>query len=258
MRRVSTFAVILAATAAAGPMDDAEKYYLKGLYPSAIAACKKALEYDMNKNNRAHCWYMMGQAYMLNGETKSARSAFSKILSRYSTTAWLADAYVGIGDAYFRDGDYRTAIAYYKNSMTRSYLARHGATVYHRLARAHRKLGETTRATYYESVIRKQYPHSLEARVTLAGGSAAPAPRQVHHVYAVQVSYTTRADYAREYAQKLKRKGYDAYVRIANANGRTRYKVLIGRYSGIEAANALMRKIKSRESTDAFVTRVYD
>jgi outer membrane protein assembly factor BamD (BamD/ComL family) len=243
-------------------MDNAEKYYLKGVYDEAIEACRESLKYDMNENNRARVWYIMGQAWLMKKNTKNARIAFANILSRYSDTAWLADAYLGIGDSHYEDGNYEKSIQYYENSMTKKYLAQHGASVYYRLARAHRKNKNESKALFYENVIRTQYPHSLEARILLATGSIRHStdnensPKIVKRLYSVQISYTTRADYAREYAEKFKEKGYESFVNVTTSGGKQRFKVLVGKFNSVEAAQALMRELKAKYNVEAFITHI--
>ena len=243
-----------------GPMDNGEKYFLMGQYSTAIKSYQKALSYDLNQNNRALCWFMIGKSYLMAGNMTEARKAFSTILSRYAKTEWLADAYVGIGDSYFREKKYRKAIEMYKNSMTSSYLSRYGSSVYYRLARAHRGLNESGKADYYEKVIQSQYPTSLEARLLISGKGGVSRPQTASETtapsrkYAIQIAYTTRSDYAQEYAAKFKDKGYTAYVRLTTYNGKNRYKILVGAFNSREAAEAYLGKFKAREKIEAFVT----
>ena len=249
-----------------GPMDDGEKCFLKGQYSSAVASYKKALTYDLNENNRALCWYMIGKSYLMAGNMTEARKAFSTILSQYAKTEWLADSYVGLGDTYFREKNYSKAIGLYKNSMTRSYLSRYGSSVYYRLAQAHRGLNETSKASYYENIITTQYPDSLEARLLVSGKggtsrssaktSTPSSTASSAKKYAVQIAYTTRADYAQEYAAKFKKKGYTAYVQMTTSQGKNRYKILIGEFSGREAAEAYLKQFKAKEKVEAFVTEI--
>jgi TolA-binding protein len=241
-------------------MDDGESSFLKSEYAASAAAYTKALEYDLSEQNRATCWYMIGLANLMSGNMAKAREAFGTILSRYAKSDRLADAYVGIGDVCFHEKKYSDALKHYKNSMTAKYLGLHGSSIYYRLARTHRAMGDDAQAAHCEGVIEKQYPSSLEARLVLEGASGAARPSASATArgssYAVQIAYTTRADYAREYATKFKDKGYDAYVEVKDVNGATRYLVLVGRYESHEAASALMAKLKSKEKVDAFVTRV--
>jgi len=95
-------------------MENGETYFLKGRYGLAASSYKKALTYDINDNNRANCWYMLGQSYLMMGEFKKAREAFVKVTSKYSKTEWLPWAYIGIGDAYYHEKKYSSAVTYYK------------------------------------------------------------------------------------------------------------------------------------------------
>lgn len=256
------FVVILCAhlVHALGPMDRAEQFYLQGRYPEAIETARQALSHNLNDNNAARMWLLIGQSWLMQRNTAQARRAFATILSQYHRTEWLADAYVGIGDAHMHDKNYEEAIRFFENAMTQRYLAQHGAAIYYRLSRAHRASGNPERGAHFEQIIRRQYPHSLEARILLAsgtqrhGGGSGPPQPQTRRVYAVQIAFTTRADYAQEYAEQFNRKGYDAHVRVTTSGGRQRFAVLLGRFAQKSDADALFRRVRTQEKIDAFVT----
>ncbi|MCK5852042.1 hypothetical protein KAH27_03345, partial [bacterium] len=63
---LSLFLISYAAFAA-GPMESGETYFLKARYGLAASSYSKALTYDINDNNRAKCWYMLGQSYLMMG-----------------------------------------------------------------------------------------------------------------------------------------------------------------------------------------------
>jgi tetratricopeptide (TPR) repeat protein len=198
--------LLLTGAAMAGPMDDAERYYIQRNYSAAIRAYEQALTFDLSAQNRAMCWYMLGQAYLMTGNAVKARGAFQTILSRYAGTGWLPHAYIGLGDVAFHQKKYDDALKYYKNSMSAQFLKQYGASVYYRLLRVHRARGEATLVARYESVLRNQYPNSLEARLMLNGketGQPAATATGAGARYAVQVAFTPRADYARDAAARL-------------------------------------------------------
>ena len=254
------FAVLLANASAyaAGPMENGETYFLKGRYGLAASSYKKALTYDINDNNRANCWYMLGQSYLMMGEFKKAREAFVKVTSKYSKTEWLPWAYIGIGDAYYHEKKYSSAVTYYKKAMASKFMAMHGSTVYYKLAKSYRALKQTSKAKTYENIIRNKYSDSLESRITMQskGNSGSARSASSSKRYAVQVAYSTRADFAHDCSRKFKRKGYDAYVEVTSYKGKTRYKILVGRYKSKEAAEFLLKKIRKKEKIAAFVTTV--
>ncbi len=261
-RHVSMWLLACSALAAcvcrAGPMDDAEQYFLQRKYSAAIQACTQALTFDLSAPNRARCWYMLGQSYLMSGNASKARSAFQTILTDYAATAWLPHAYLGVGDVAFHQKKYDDALKAYKSSMSAQFLRQYGASVYYRLLRVHRARGETALVTRYESVLRNQYPNSLEARLMLNGKETtqpAPAPAGAMQ-YAVQVAFTPRADYAQAAATRLKKKGYNAYLDTATIKGKAGYRVLVGRYQGREAADALAKKLAGAEKMPGFVTTI--
>jgi len=241
----------------AGPMDDAEQAYLRREYATAIGAYRQALTHDISEQNRAKCWYMLGQSHLMSGNNSKAREAFQQILVRYAKTDWLAPAYVGLGDAYYHERKFAAALTAYKNSMTERYLRQYGSAVYYRLARTHRAQKDATLAARYETIIRTKYPDSLEARLLLTG-AAVPRPSTASRAgavrYSVQLAFTPRADFAQDYATRLKKKGYDAFVVAGTVKGAAGYRVLVGRYQGREAADAQCRKISAAEKITCFVT----
>ena len=52
---------------------------------------------------------------------------------------------------------------------------------------------------------------------------------------------------AQSLSQKLKKKGYDAYVVSANIQGRTWYRVRVGNFATRQEARALQEVLKTKE-----------
>ena len=253
---------LIASTAfAAGPMESGETYFLKARYGLAASSYKKALTYDINDNNRANCWYMLGQSYLMMGEFNKAKDAFAKVTAKYPKTDWLPGSYIGLGDVYYHQKKYDSAIKYYEKAMTSKYLSQHGSSIYYRLAKAYRAKNYITKAKYYEGIIRNKYPDSLESRISLQNKSGSSSSRSAYSAskkYAVQVAFSTRADFAQDCSNKYKKKGYDAYVDVISYKGKTRYRILVGRYKSKGAAEFLQKKIRSKEKVEAFVTTITD
>jgi len=239
-------------------MDDAEQYFLQRKYSAAIQAYEQALTFDLSEQNRAMCWYMLGQSYLMSGNATKARTAYQTILTRYAATSWLPHAYLGLGDVAIHQKRYDDALKAYKSSMSAQFLRQYGASVYYRLLRVHRARGETALVARYESILRNQYPNSLEARLILTGKETTqpPAAAAAAAQYAVQVAFTPRADFAQAAATRLKKKGYHAYVEAATIKGQAGYRVLVGRCQGREAADALAKKLARAEKMSGFVTTI--
>ncbi|MCX7846520.1 MAG: SPOR domain-containing protein [bacterium] len=244
----------------ASPMDEGERAYLARDYRTALQQYNKALTYDLSEQNRARCWFMIGQANLMLGNTHAARQAFGNIKTRYAKTDWLGHAYLGLGDAYYRDKNYAASLAAYKDSLSARFASQYAPSVYYRMARCYRALRNANEATRLERLIRTSYPESLEARLLLSGASRSTAPfsqsASQRQFYAVQVAFTPHAEYAAHFAARLKSRGYSAYVDRATVQRQVGYRVLVGRFQGPEAAQALAARLKSKEKVTGFVIAV--
>jgi cell division septation protein DedD len=63
----------------------------------------------------------------------------------------------------------------------------------------------------------------------------------------VQVNATREEETATGLADRLRDRGYDAFIVEQNRDGVVWYRVRVGRLATIEMANALVREIKERE-----------
>jgi len=245
----------------AGAMDAAEEQFVMRNYAAALSAYQTALASDLNEQNRAQCWYMIGQCYLVQDQPAKAREAYSTVVTKYGRTGWAPLANVGMGDALFREGKFADAIRRFGSIGTNVVAGLSQSSVCFRLARAYRALKNTAKAATYEQEIRAKYPDSLEARILLSGQqpaaqAAAPAPKAAAK-YAVQESVLP-AGRARDHAAELKKKGYDAYAELIDGSPDGRCRVLIGRFQGREAAEALLKKVKQNLEAKAFIVTVRD
>jgi cell division septation protein DedD len=93
--------------------------------------------------------------------------------------------------------------------------------------------------------------------------SAKPEPELKQHTakrevpasgWSVQIMATTDKQFANDWLQKLKAKGYEAYLVEANINGNTWHRVRIGTFRSRQDADNLRAELKAKESyRDAFV-----
>lgn len=91
-----------------------------------------------------------------------------------------------------------------------------------------------------------------EAPATSAGAPGTGAER-----FQVQVAATGDARAARDLAEKLRRKGYEARVEtVRDAEGGPQYKVRIGNYTEREPAERMADQIRSCEKVGAWIVRV--
>lgn len=280
MRTMLLTALITAAGAShlfAGEMDKGETFFLQKQYWRSIECYRKALDAKLNDNNRAICWFMIGRSYLQLGCYDDAKISFMNIVNLYEKTDWLPEAYVGLGDLEFKRNKFSEALKHYRNSQTESFMKRSGSKVLLKMAKTQKHLGNTKEASSLESRIKKEYPNSLEARLLMKGTSGktvtataqqgskstssatqkqsasqtkastkSSAPKTK---FAVQVSYTPKQDLANEYAAKLKKKGYKAYVK----KGSKGYSVLVGDYTSKSEAQSVCAQLRKSEKNDSYV-----
>jgi DedD protein len=134
--------------------------------------------------------------------------------------------------------------------------------------------------TFYETLGKKESPAFREAAKTSSrsepppelpgpaaretggkpaesgAGSAASSPPAGER-FQVQVAATRDARAARELAERLRRKGYEARVEATrDAGGTPQYKVRIGDYADREPAERMAEQIRTREKVGAWIVRV--
>jgi cell division septation protein DedD len=88
--------------------------------------------------------------------------------------------------------------------------------------------------------------------VSAAAAATAPGtvPVRAHQrggIWSVQVNATREAAHANKLAQRLRERGYDAFIVEQARDGVVWYRVRVGRLPSLELANALVREIKQRE-----------
>ncbi len=92
------------------------------------------------------------------------------------------------------------------------------------------------------------------AKAMLAEKPAIPVGGGSGATWSVQVNATQDQRVAREMTDRLRRRGYDAYIVTQVRNGSTWYRVRVGRLSSLEMANGLVGQLKQQEGLpSAFV-----
>jgi hypothetical protein len=92
------------------------------------------------------------------------------------------------------------------------------------------------------------------AKALLAEKPAIPAGGGSGATWSAQVNATQDQRVARELTDRLRRRGYDAYMVTQVRSGATWYRVRVGRLSSLEMANGLVSQLKQQEGlSSAFV-----
>ena len=91
-------------------------------------------------------------------------------------------------------------------------------------------------------------PEAAATARELAMARPVEPPRETSKgTWSVQVNATKEETTARNLVQRLRERGYDAYIVEQSREGVTWYRVRVGRLQSLETANALVSRIKERE-----------
>jgi len=77
---------------AASDLNVAEYYLRTGYYAASIDRCEKLLERYPNFYERDKAYYILGQAYLLNGDKEVAVETFNKLFNEYVGSEYILDA----------------------------------------------------------------------------------------------------------------------------------------------------------------------
>jgi len=225
-------------------LNEAEELFLKGDYKGVTRACEDifyiARRYKSKRGHLDKLYYIAAVSYLKLNDTTSSRAYLYKIISSYSNSTLVPDAYLALGDAYYTDEDYDESSNMYMH-FTRTYPRDPSVPqAYLRLGQIARKLGRREEAKYYLDKVREDYPMSFEAKITplVSSGSGG--------YFSVQLGYFSSIDNARKLKNELERKGYYPYIVEVRSSGNTYYRVRIGKEDSRVEAKYLAEKLRKQ------------
>ncbi len=116
--------------------------------------------------------------------------------------------------------------------------------------------GKTNAPAAAENAGNDEAPAAAKAMDEIGPVPQAPAEQEPSEVLAkdssrrfwtVQIKSSPDRKFAENWANRLKAKGYDAFIAQGEVGGRTWYRVRVGRFSAREEAEALQRSLESAE-----------
>ncbi|MFA5356729.1 MAG: tetratricopeptide repeat protein [Candidatus Omnitrophota bacterium] len=249
LKVIITFFILfsLAGEAYCLDLERAKSYLMKGDYRSAMVEGEKSLAgYSGHHDNLDELYYILGLAYLKDGNYLRAGDIFEIILKEFKGSALKDEAELGLGDSYFLRGDYDRAREYYEAALRAGARGKLTPSLYYRLSQAALKQGDTRGAGLYLNKLKSEFPLSPEISLDkeLYG--------MTDIYYTVQVGSFVNFSNARNLRDKLKAKGYDAYLEEADTNGVKTYRVRAGKLSSRQDAVEL----KGRLSSEGHPTKI--
>jgi tetratricopeptide (TPR) repeat protein len=233
--------------AASSTIDDVKVHLLSGEYKAAISDGEKMMAGSSYSQETAELYYLLGLAYLKDGNHLRASDIFEIILKEFKDSRFKEEAELGLGDSYFLRGEYIRAKEQYSRLVKDHPRSKLLAAVYYRQSRVAAKLGNIKESKEYLAKIAKSFPLSLDVldneEISTGSGSG---------YYSVQVGAFSQNINAGNLVEKLKKRGYSAYVEESGARGKATYRVKVGKYPSRSEAISAAKKL----SRDGFPTKI--
>ena len=220
-------------------LNDATGEFLKGNYSVAIDACTRVQQRG-DRGLRAEAMHLQAMCLSKAGEYSRARELLKQALS-YATGATQFELYLAIGDTYFNQEMYPQAVSMYDQLINQAGSSDYLAMLYYKAGKAYQKNGEWVKSNYYLDLLNKKFPQSMEARL-----AAKTSPDGDY--FTIQVGSFANKQNAQKLHDDLKTRGYEAYMMPLPADGRTLYRVRVGKFVSRNSAQLIEQQLRSKES----------
>jgi len=266
------------AQALALDISSVKEYFFKKDYSGCIREGRKLLPgARRNERNLDELYYLMGLCYLKTEDYEAGLGSFKKIKEDFAKSRFIEDSQLGMGDCYFAKGDFVLAAHEYKQLLADYSQTKLKPAIYYRLSQLGGRTGDSQQQREYSEKLKKEFPKSPEAgmQVKLFPESRMTQVRSLkvifpevppaaveqvlvektvqNGIYCVQVGAFSKELNANNLAQKLKDKGYPAYVESATLKERIIYKVRIGKFEN----RAQAKKLENELSGLGYPTKIY-
>ncbi|MBU1726715.1 MAG: SPOR domain-containing protein [Candidatus Omnitrophica bacterium] len=204
--------------------DAIEVYFLRGDYKLVIAQEEQVLAAARKDSQFYEHYYLVGLSYMKEGDLSRARGIFEVILHDAKDSKLKEEAKISLGDSYLAVKELDKAQDIYREILKSDPDSKYKDLIAGRLS---------------------------GASVKLKDSSVAPESSSTSY-YSVQVGAFNNADNAETLLQKLRAKDYSAYIDNSVLEGKTVYRVRVGRFSQRNDALSLESKL----SREGFSTKI--
>ncbi|MDD4953860.1 MAG: SPOR domain-containing protein [Candidatus Omnitrophica bacterium] len=234
--------LIICVNAYALNLDKIKVYFLQGEYKAAIQEGEKILAASGNTSGIDELYYFLGLSYMKDQNYLRASDIFEIILKEFHRSDYREEARLGLGDTYLLRQDYSRAQAYYQEILKDNPETKLKALILSRLSQVAFKMGDTQSGQGYADELKQISPANLEL---VLDKDICPAPVSTSgFYYTVQVGSFVNSANASGLAEKLKQKGYDAFIQEDNTSMAAKsWRVRVGRLATRQEAQDLEKRL---------------
>ncbi|MFH1061384.1 MAG: SPOR domain-containing protein [Candidatus Omnitrophota bacterium] len=218
-------------------LDEAVKLMLKNDYYAALDECHR-LERILSGYDKSELLYIEGECFSLLEDYDQAREVFKQGLKN-SKGELSTKIYLGIADSYFMQHGYDKAISIYKQLLEKNN-PDYEAGLLFKLGKAYQKNSKWTQSKYYFDMLKQKYPQSFELAIvekSSVGGN----------FFTIQVGCFSNKENAEKLRDNLLAKDYDVYVTPFQSNGSELYRVRVGEFVSLLAAEHQELELKNVE-----------
>jgi cell division septation protein DedD len=180
---------------------------------------------------------------LLESDAEKAVELYQRVADEYPSSEWSDDALYRLYQYSFAVGAYRTARSYTER-IEKDYPQSPFLTREQRVAAKESAAVKEKSTTKEIPATKTTAKGNGESRAAVDGGS-----------YAIQVGAYSREADARKQIDELKTKGYTAYLREKNVNGKKVQAVWLGIFPDFAQAQAFAQKMKEQQNMDVIVVR---
>ncbi len=226
-------------------LDALKADFLRGNYQRVIFEGHAQVErINLRRADELNC--ILGLSYLKEHNLAAAQESFKRVL-RNSSGKFKTQASLGLADTYLIGGQFQEAEDIYNKLIDEDPNISLKAAILYRLSQCGFKKGNNSQGNEYLSKLKRDFPASLELRITRAIGWIEPVFSGTGE-YSVQVGFFANSENADSLKHKLLNKGYPAYVERESAGNRVR----VGRFKSRREALDLENKL----SKEGFPTKV--
>lgn len=206
-------------------IDKVKTNFISGDYKTAIIEGEKILASSGKTRGTDELYYFLGLSYLKDANYLRASDIFEIILKEFKNSRFAAEARLGLGDSYLLKGDLTKAEEIYKEALKSSNAAKFKSEIDLRLK---------------QCSVKKSKPQPL------------PESLEYDLIYSVQVGSFSNSENAKRLLERLAQKGYTGYLEEADSDGKTIYRVKIGKCRLRSEAISLQAKL----SQEGYPTKV--
>lgn len=218
-------------------LDQAIKLMLKNDYYAALEECNR-LEKTLSGNDKVELLYLKGECFSRMENYDQAREVLKEGLKK-AKGELLTKIYISIADSYFMQNEWDKAIDIYLQLLKKND-ADYEAGLLFKLGKTYQKNSKWTQSKYYFDQLKQKYPQSFEQAIvekSSVGGN----------FFTIQVGCFSNKANAEKLRNDLMAKNYDVYVTPFQSNGSELYRVRVGEFVSLIAAQHKELELKNVE-----------